>query len=85
MANNKKNVSNSGFSELNSELILKSEPNEIEDYKIPEFSINTTIKKENPTQVVGCSIEFVSIQVIKNEVLFEDKSEDIGRDHLKVN
>ena len=85
MANNKKNVSNSGFSELNSELILKSEPNEIQDDKIPEFSINTAIKKENPTQVVGCSIEFVSIQVIKNEVLFEDKSEDIGPDHLKVN
>ena len=75
MANNKKNISNSNkseFPELNSELILKSESNEI-----PGFPINTMIKKENPTQVAGCSIEFVSIEVIK--------SEDIGLDHLKVN
>ena len=75
MANNKKNISNSSkseFPEQNSELILKSEPNEI-----PEYPINTMIKKENPTQVVGCSIEFVGIQAIK--------SEDIGLDHVKVN
>ena len=51
MANNKKNISNSNkseFPELNSELILKSESNEI-----PGFPINTMIKKENPTQVAG--------------------------------
>ena len=66
----------SGFDEL----LIKSEPNEIEDDK-PECSINPMIKKENPTEGVGCLIESENEIVIKNEVLSEERSETIHEGH----